>query len=83
VNLAPEIIKLDRALVARIDEDVTRQALVRAGVGFAAALGAALVAEGIETEEELRTLLALGITLGQGFHLGRPEPAEYWARSGT
>ena len=83
VNLAPEIIKLDRALVARIDKDLTRQALVRAGVGFAAALGAALVAEGIETEEELRTLLALGITLGQGFHLGRPQPAEHWARYAT
>lgn len=81
VNLAPEIIKLDRALVARIDEDPTRQALVRAGVGFATALGAALVAEGIETEGERRTLLALGITLGQGFHVGRPEPAEHWARA--
>lgn len=81
VNLAPEIIKLDRALVAHIDEDPTRQALVRAGVGFATALGASLVAEGIETEGELRTLVALGITLGQGFHVGRPEPAGHWARS--
>ena len=83
VNLAPEIIKLDRTLVARIDKDPTRQALVRAGVGFAGALGAALVAEGVETEEELRTLLDLGITLGQGFHLGRPQPAEHWARDAT
>ena len=81
VHLAPEIIKLDRALVERIDEDATRQALVRAAVGFAAALGAALVAEGVETEGELRTLLSLGITLGQGFHLCRPRPAEHWARS--
>lgn len=74
VNLAPEIIKLDRALVERIDKDPTRQALVRAGVGFAAALGASLVAEGIETEGELAMLRELGVTLGQGFHLGRPEP---------
>ena len=78
VNLAPEIIKLDRALVMRIDEDPTRQALVRAGVGFAAALGASLVAEGIETEAELAMLRELGITLGQGFHLGRPEAAGHW-----
>ena len=78
VNLSPEIIKLDRALVERIDKDPTRQALVRAGVGFAAALGAALVAEGIETEAELAMLRELGITLGQGFHLGRPEAPGHW-----
>lgn len=78
VNLAPEIIKLDRALVERIDKDPTRQALVRAGVGFAAALGAALVAEGIETEAELAMLRELGITLGQGFHLGRPAAPGHW-----
>lgn len=78
VSLSPEIIKLDRVLVQRIDQDPTRQALVRAGVGFAAALGAALVAEGIEIEAELAMLRHLGITLGQGFHLGRPGPPGRW-----
>lgn len=78
VHLAPDIIKLDRALVQDVDTDPTRQALVTAGVGFAAALGASLVAEGIETGAEVATLRRLGIVLGQGYHLGRPAPFEHW-----
>lgn len=78
VDLAPEVIKLDRALVEHVDTDPTRQALVSASVGFAAVLGSSLVAEGIETRAELDTLRRLGIRLGQGFLLARPAGVEHW-----
>ncbi|MFD0858346.1 sensor domain-containing phosphodiesterase [Roseovarius aquimarinus] len=73
VRLAPDIIKLDMSLTSRIDEDVVRRSLGAALVGFAGQIGAAIVAEGIETEGELACLQALDVTLAQGYYLGRPD----------
>ena len=72
LEVAPEIIKLDRALTADIDSDPVRRALAGALVTFSDEIGAEVVAEGIETAGELETLTALGIGYGQGFFLGRP-----------
>lgn len=75
-ELRPAIVKLDMQLVRNVHRDPAREALVAGMVHFAAASGCELVAEGIETEAERRALLSLGVTLGQGFLLGRPAPAE-------
>jgi PAS domain S-box-containing protein len=75
LELRPEVVKLDRALVAGIDDDPARQALVAGMVHFADGIGALLIAEGIETEGELETLKRLGTRAGQGDLLGRPLPA--------
>jgi EAL domain-containing protein (putative c-di-GMP-specific phosphodiesterase class I) len=75
VELAPWLVKLDRSLVAGIDGDPARQAVVAGMVHFAETAGLVLVGEGIETVAELETLRSLGIGLGQGFLIGRPEPA--------
>ncbi len=74
LKLAPEIIKLDRYLSCGVDIDPVRRALASALVTFASDSGARVVAEGIETPEELRTLCSLGVQFGQGYHLGRPGP---------
>jgi EAL domain-containing protein (putative c-di-GMP-specific phosphodiesterase class I) len=74
LDLGPDVIKLDIALIRGIDADAARRALARALVLFADELGAVLIAEGIETQAELATLQALGVTHGQGYHLGRPAP---------
>jgi EAL domain-containing protein (putative c-di-GMP-specific phosphodiesterase class I)/GGDEF domain-containing protein len=74
IRTAPQYLKLDMALVRRIDEDVYRQHLVRSLVDFTRAVDGRLVAEGIETWGELETLLRLGVRHGQGFLLGRPAP---------
>jgi EAL domain-containing protein (putative c-di-GMP-specific phosphodiesterase class I) len=74
LKLKPDVIKLDTTLVAEIDKDNGMRALAAAIVHFAEETGAKVVAEGIETEQELRALRALGITNGQGFLLGRPSP---------
>jgi diguanylate cyclase (GGDEF)-like protein len=71
-TVQPSYLKLDRSLVSGIDGDDDRAALVSALVGYAEHVGSLLVAEGIESPEELRTLLELGVPLAQGFYLGRP-----------
>jgi EAL domain-containing protein (putative c-di-GMP-specific phosphodiesterase class I) len=72
VALAPDIIKLDRALIAGLDHDEARRALVAAVVMYALQSGAVLVAEGIENAVELAALESLGVDSAQGYHLGRP-----------
>lgn len=70
----PHYLKLDRSLIQGIDRDPDRAALVGALIGYAERVGSLLVAEGIEQEAELQTLLQLGVPLGQGFYLSRPGP---------
>jgi EAL domain-containing protein (putative c-di-GMP-specific phosphodiesterase class I)/DNA-binding NarL/FixJ family response regulator len=74
LQLRPTFVKLDRAWVAGIERDFARQALVGALASFAEGIGCELVAEGIETDEELETLGELSVRFGQGFLLGRPAP---------
>ncbi len=72
LELRPDYVKLDRAIVRRVDRDLARQALVAGLVHFAARTGAILVAEGVETEAEVRQVRELGVPLAQGYRLGRP-----------
>lgn len=72
LHIRPDIIKLDRSLIAGIDNDEGRQALGAAMAEFARRLGASVVAEGIETEAELAAVIEIGLTAGQGYLFGRP-----------
>ena len=74
LELAPDIVKIDRTIVEKIDRDPARQALVAGLRYFAAKRGIQLIAEGIETAAELAALVSLAIPLGQGYLLGRPVP---------
>ena len=76
LEVAPEIIKLDRELTADINLDPVRRALASALVTFGAEIGAKVIAEGIETAAELEVLTDLGIGYGQAFYLGRPGSIE-------
>lgn len=69
----PEIVKLDMALTRDIDSDSIRQAIVGGVIGTCKALGCKIVAEGIESRQELDTLRKMGINLFQGYLLARPE----------
>ncbi len=72
ISLRPSYLKLDRGLVRGIDADPERAAMVAAMLGYAQSTGGYLVAEGVETAEELSTLVGLGVPLVQGYYLGRP-----------
>ena len=74
LRIAPDIVKLDLSLTRDIDSDRAKRALAAALVSFAREMGFALVAEGIETAEELATLAELGVGFGQGFFLAEPGP---------
>jgi EAL domain-containing protein (putative c-di-GMP-specific phosphodiesterase class I) len=74
LRLAPDVIKLDRTLIEHVDGDRHSRALAVAFVGFAREVGATVLAEGIESEAQLSALLELGVTVGQGYLLGRPLP---------
>lgn len=74
--LKPDIIKLDITLTRGIDKDHALRALARALISFAGDIGALIIAEGIETVEEIEALLDLGVRYGQGYRLGRPAPLD-------
>jgi PAS domain S-box-containing protein len=76
VELAPAMVKLDRSIIAGIDTDSSREAVVSGMVRFSGAAGLMLLAEGIETQAELATLRHLGVQLGQGYLLGMPARVE-------
>jgi len=69
-------VKVDREFVAGIEEDRDDAEIVRAVVAMALAMRLEVVAEGVETEGQRRLLRELGVQLGQGWHFGRPAPAE-------
>lgn len=73
LQVAPDVLKLDRVLVQGIAADPARQAMCDAMVRFTARTGATLVAEGVETDADLETLRSLGVRYAQGYLLGRPE----------
>jgi EAL domain-containing protein (putative c-di-GMP-specific phosphodiesterase class I) len=68
----PSYLKLDRSLIAGIDHDPDRTALVGALVGYSNQVDCLVVAEGIEHSAELRVLGVLGEPLAQGYYTGRP-----------
>ena len=71
-DFQPDIIKLDMAIVRDIGGDRAKRAIARAVVTMCDELGISLVAEGIETTEELAELRALGVVLFQGYLFARP-----------
>jgi EAL domain-containing protein (putative c-di-GMP-specific phosphodiesterase class I) len=77
IHLRPDIIKLDMCLTRGIDSDPARRALASALTYFAGEIGAAVLAEGIETSAECEAVKLLGVQYGQGYRLGRPAPLPY------
>ena len=71
-DLHPEIVKLDRGLIAGLDTDPRRQKLVKHMVALCEDLGAKVVAEGMETEDELKASIDTGAHYGQGYFFARP-----------
>lgn len=74
LQLAPDHVKLDISLTRSIDIDRARRAMASALISFADEMGMVIVAEGIETQRELDTLLELGVRFGQGYYLAEPGP---------
>ena len=78
VLLPFDFLKLDRTLVDGVDWNPDTRATVKALAELADTMGVSVIAEGIETRQELDSLLRLGIRYGQGYLLGRPERFQTW-----
>lgn len=80
-DLEPRIVKLDRDLIAGLDRSVRQQQLIKSVVRLCVELSAKVVAEGVETADELSALRDTGTHFAQGFLFARPEfpmPAVTW-----
>jgi len=73
MDLAPDRIKLDRALVQGVSTSTAKAALIRAVVDFAEHIGAGVVGEGVETIDDLEALAELDVGYAQGWVVGLPE----------
>ncbi|MEG2144347.1 MAG: GGDEF and EAL domain-containing protein [Oscillospiraceae bacterium] len=73
IDELPHIIKLDIILVRNIDSDKNRKSLVENMIRFAKDRGILVLSEGVETKEEMETLVNMGVDLMQGYYFGKPE----------
>jgi diguanylate cyclase (GGDEF)-like protein/PAS domain S-box-containing protein len=73
-DLPVSTVKIDRSFIKPIASDHSARAIVRSLIGLCRELGVATVGEGVETNEQITSLRALGATLAQGYLLGRPAP---------
>jgi EAL domain-containing protein (putative c-di-GMP-specific phosphodiesterase class I)/ActR/RegA family two-component response regulator len=81
LSLAPDILKIDAGVTGQVEKDRGSQALTSALVSFATAMRQLVIAEGIEHDETIEALEAIGVQYGQGFLFGKPQrlPAS-WAK---
>ncbi|MFE8700411.1 EAL domain-containing protein [Cytobacillus sp. FJAT-54145] len=72
-ELMPDYIKVDRSLISGIHNNEVKMHILHAFVTLAKKTGSTIIAEGIETKEELQTVMQLGISVGQGYYLAYPD----------
>jgi EAL domain-containing protein (putative c-di-GMP-specific phosphodiesterase class I) len=72
VDLEPDIVKIDRDSLTGLAEDPARRALVKALVQFAGETEVTLIAQGVETREDLQALREIGVRFAEGYVFGRP-----------
>ncbi|WP_235581608.1 bifunctional diguanylate cyclase/phosphodiesterase [Rhodococcus sp. Leaf278] len=76
VELRPDTLKVDYALVHGIDTDTVRRAAAASVIGFAHEIGSTVIMEGVETEAELQVAVELRADMVQGFLTGKPRSAD-------
>ncbi|HVS76331.1 MAG TPA: GGDEF domain-containing protein, partial [Steroidobacteraceae bacterium] len=75
-KLPVDLVKIDRSFITGLPEDQASVTLVSSVIGLASAFGLKVVAEGVETEGQLRLLRRMGCDQSQGYLHSRPLPAE-------
>ena len=76
LEIHPDFIKIDASLTEGIPTNAGAMAIAEGAIRISRGLGATPLLEGIETQEQWVFAVAHGCTLGQGFHLARPEAAD-------
>lgn len=78
ITLSPDIIKIDRSIISGCDTDISRRNIILNLVNHSRMRNILVLAEGVETEEEMKTVIECGVDLLQGYYIDRPdyEPLE-------
>jgi EAL domain-containing protein (putative c-di-GMP-specific phosphodiesterase class I) len=82
-RLPVDVLKIDRSFVHHMLDDTQDRAIVEGVIGLASTFGCVVVAEGVESPAQARTLLELGCEVGQGTGIASPMPAGHvaaWVR---
>ena len=74
IRYTPKYVKIDRMLIEGINSSDQKKHFVKSIVDYASANDIIVLAEGVETREELRTVMNLGVELIQGYYTGHPSP---------
>lgn len=74
LNYAPDYIKIDRSLISDIQNDLKKQQLVTSVIEFCHDNQLQSLAEGVETVQELKTVIRLGVDMIQGYYTSKPKP---------
>jgi EAL domain-containing protein (putative c-di-GMP-specific phosphodiesterase class I) len=69
----PQIVKVDMSIVQGVDHDADRQNLLKNLIQYAKQRGIRVVAEGVQTREELQTVIKCGVDYVQGYYLAKPD----------
>jgi len=72
-RLKPTYLKIDMALVRDVHISLVNREMVKAIISLGHGIGASVIAEGIQTEDEMKALLEMNVDYGQGYLLARPE----------
>lgn len=84
MSIAPDIVKIDKVFIQEIDKDPDKQHLLSKIITYCKAKDIHVLAEGIETAEELESVISLGCLYGQGYYLGRPQEVgvdkQFWRK---
>lgn len=72
IQISPDLVKVDMSIIRDIDRDAAKQKLLANLVSYAGERGILVLAEGVETPEELRTVIRHGVDFIQGYYTGRP-----------
>jgi EAL domain-containing protein (putative c-di-GMP-specific phosphodiesterase class I) len=82
-QLQPDIIKVDRSLIDGLSGDYFRQEVLRSLSALGRQTGALVLAEGVETQEDLEACLDIGVDLYQGYYFSRPMPSGSFVSTGA
>lgn len=72
ITFNPNIIKIDRSIISGCDSDISRRSIVSNLIQLANTKGITVLAEGVETYSEMKTVIECGVDLLQGYYLNRP-----------
>lgn len=72
ITIQPNIIKIDHSIISGCDKDMSRRTIINNLVKLAKTKRILVLAEGVETEEELQTVISCGVDLIQGYYFSRP-----------